>query len=57
MINKAMEKNHIELDDFDITMNDGFYALRLQYAKALTSHKRFILDLWSVEGVREVRQL
>ena len=57
LINKAMEKNHIELDDFDISMHDGFYTLRLQYAKAMTSHKRFILDLWSVEGVREVRQL
>lgn len=56
-INQAMAKNHIELDDFDISQIDGHYVLRVQYAKSTTTHKRFILDLWSVAGIKEVRQL
>ncbi len=56
-INSAMEKNHIELEDFDISKHEGLNVLRIQYNKSLTSHKRFILDLWSVHGVKEVKQL
>ena len=56
-INSAMEKNHIELEDFDISKHEGLTVLRVQYNKSQTSHKRFILDLWSVHGVKEVKQL
>lgn len=57
VLNGAMEKNHIELEDFDISKHEGLCVLRIQYNKSLTTHKRFILDLWSIQGVKEVKQL
>ncbi|MEW6056974.1 MAG: MgtC/SapB family protein [Bdellovibrionota bacterium] len=56
-INKVMAADEIGLDDFDIAKNGNQYVLHLQYTNRAASHKRFILDLWRIKGIREVRQL
>lgn len=56
-INKVMAGAEISLDDFDISRSGDHYVLRLQYTNSQSIHKRFILDLWGVKGIREVRQL
>ncbi len=57
-INNLITKNNIDLEDFDIeTAPDGLIILRLQYNRAFNAHKRFILDLWALTGIKEVRQL
>jgi putative Mg2+ transporter-C (MgtC) family protein len=58
-INKMMEKNKIELEDFEISNlnTNNTYLLRIYYLKNLSLHKRFILDLWLVKGVLEVKQI
>lgn len=56
-INQVMANNGVSLDDFDISRSGEQYVLHLQYTNAATVHKRFILDLWSIKGIREVRQL
>lgn len=56
-INESMSRDGISLDDFDITRVGNVYTLRLQYNNRKAVHKRFILDLWSIKGIREVRQI
>lgn len=56
-INQVMSANEVSLDDFDISKNANQYVLRLQYTNSLAAHKRFILDLWGVKGIREVKQI
>lgn len=56
-INQVMTNDEIALDDFDIARNGDQYILRIQYTNKSTQHKRFILDLWGIKGIREVKQL
>ena len=56
-INQLMTRDEISLDDFDIQKSGDQYVLRLQYTNSKSSHKRFILDLWGLKGIKEVRQL
>lgn len=56
-INQVMANNDVSLEDFDISKNGNLYVLRLQYSNTIAAHKRFILDLWGIKGIREVRQL
>lgn len=56
-INQVMTNDEIALDDFDIVRNGNHYVLRIQYTNTSTQHKRFILDLWGIQGIREVKQL
>lgn len=56
-INEVMAVNQMSLDDFDISRVNDQYVLRLQYSVSAAVHKKFILDLWSMPGIREVRQL
>jgi len=55
-ISQLMSSNEISMDDFEISKSASSYLLRLQYMSPFALHKRFILGLWGLKGVREVRQ-
>jgi putative Mg2+ transporter-C (MgtC) family protein len=56
-INQALAQNNLILDDFDFTSQGGDSVLHCKYSGHRADHKKFILDLWSTVGVKEVRQL
>lgn len=56
-INQIMANNEIALEDFDISHTGHHFVLRVQYMNPAAVHKRFILDLWGIKGIREVKQL
>lgn len=56
-INEVLAANGIALDDFDISKNGIIQILHLKYNCVRDVHKRFILHLWGVKGIREVRQM
>jgi hypothetical protein len=56
-INQALAQNNLTLDDFDISAQGAESVLHCKYNGHRADHKKFILDLWSTSGIREVRQL
>lgn len=56
-INQVMSSNEIALDDFDISRSGEHYMLRMQHTSTAAVHKRFILDLWGIKGIREVKRI
>lgn len=56
-INHALAHNNLNLDDFDISPRDGLSVLTCRYSGHRNDHKKFVLELWSTPGIREVRQL
>ena len=56
-INQALAQNNLLLDDFDIQSRGVLSVLSCKYSGHRTDHKKFVLDLWSTPGIREVRQL
>ena len=56
-INQALAQNNLLLDDFDIQSRGTLSVLTCKYSGHRAYHKKFILDLWSTQGIREVKQL
>lgn len=56
-INQALARNDLVLDDFDISSRGTHSVLNMKYSGHRGDHKKFVLELWSTPGVREVRQL
>jgi uncharacterized membrane protein YhiD involved in acid resistance len=56
-INHALARNDLVLNDFDITSSGKHTLLSMKYSGHRGDHKKFILDLWSTPGIREVKQL
>jgi len=56
-INQALARNDLVLDDFDIASRGTFSLLNMKYSGHRNDHKKFVLDLWSTPGIKEVRQL
>lgn len=56
-INHALAHNNLNLDDFDISAREGMSVLSCRYSGHRNDHKKFVLELWSTPGIREVRQL
>ncbi|MEK6705702.1 MAG: MgtC/SapB family protein [Candidatus Poribacteria bacterium] len=56
-INQAFAQNNLTLDDFDISPRGEFSVLTCKYSGHRGDHKKFILELWGIPGVREVRQI
>lgn len=56
-INHALAHNNLNLDDFDMVVREGLNVMTCRYSGHRNDHKKFILDLWSTAGIREVRQL
>jgi putative Mg2+ transporter-C (MgtC) family protein len=56
-INQALAQNNLLLDDFDIESRGTLSVLTCKYSGHRSDHKKFVLDLWSTPGIREVKQL
>jgi putative Mg2+ transporter-C (MgtC) family protein len=56
-INQLLSGNDLILDDFDIASRGDLSVLTCKYSGHRGDHKKFILELWSTTGIREVRQL
>ncbi|MBL7716441.1 MAG: MgtC/SapB family protein [Bdellovibrionales bacterium] len=54
-INHALARNDLVMDDFDLAHQGVHSRIILKYNGHRTSHKKFILDLWSTPGIREVK--
>jgi len=55
-INQSLARNNLILDDFDIAIRGSDSVLSCQYNGHRGDHKKFVLDLWSTPGIREVKQ-
>jgi putative Mg2+ transporter-C (MgtC) family protein len=56
-INQALARNDLVLEDFDIEEKGAWLEIQMKYRGHRADHKKFILDLWSTGGIREVRQV
>lgn len=56
-INEALARNNLTLDDFDIVLRDHLNVMTCRYSGHRNDHKKFILELWSLSGIKEVRQI
>jgi putative Mg2+ transporter-C (MgtC) family protein len=56
-INQALAQNDLLLDDFTIQSRGEWIALQFRYTGHRANHKKFLLELWSTPGIREVRQI
>lgn len=55
-IHQALSRNDLMLDDFDIGMQEGCTLLSIRYRGHRTDHKKFVLELWGTQGIREVKR-
>lgn len=56
LVNQSLARNDLALDDFDIQDKGQFSALSVSYSGHRGNHKKFVLELWSTPGIKEVRQ-
>lgn len=56
-INQALTENDLILDDFDISTRGNLTALNCKYSGHRTDHKKFVLQLWTMPGIKEVKQI
>jgi putative Mg2+ transporter-C (MgtC) family protein len=57
-INDLLNQNVLVLEDFDLTQrSDNALLIHMRYSGHRADHKRFVLDLWKLSGIKEVRQL
>lgn len=56
-INQALAQNNLILDDFDLSIRGSESVMVCRYNGHRGDHKKFVLDLWSTGGIREVKQL
>lgn len=55
-INQAITQNELILDDFTIASKGKSSVLSIRYNGHRNDHKKFILDLWNLPGIKEVKQ-
>ncbi len=56
-IDQALRAIGRPLETFDLKQANGHFVLTLQYCDVHPQHKKFLSDLWRIEGVREIRPL
>lgn len=56
-ITESLSQNDLILEDFDIESRDRLSKLTVKYSGHRTDHKKFILELWTRPGIREVKQV
>ena len=52
----SLEHNDLSLDDFDMASKGALSVIRLRYRGHRSDHRKFILELWNLPGIREVKQ-
>jgi len=55
-INQALAQNELILDDFNISSRGKYSVMVVHYNGNRNDHKKFILNLWNIPGIREVKQ-
>jgi len=55
-INQALAQNELTLDDFNISARGTDSVLSVHYRGHRNDHKNFILNLWNIPGIKEVKQ-
>lgn len=55
-INQALAQNDLTLDDFHISSRGKYSTLTVYYSGHRNDHKNFILNLWNIPGIKEVKQ-
>jgi uncharacterized membrane protein YhiD involved in acid resistance len=55
-VNQALTENDLTLGDFNISSHLGLSTMTLHYTGHRTKNRKFVLDLWHIPGIREVRQ-
>ncbi|MGE0615890.1 MAG: MgtC/SapB family protein [Bacteriovoracia bacterium] len=55
-VNDAIEENNLHLSDFDFGMNGDDSTMVIKYRGFVTDHKKFLMDLWCISGIKEVKQ-
>jgi hypothetical protein len=55
-INQALAENDLILDEFNITSRGKLSVLMVRYSGHRNNHKKFILGLWNIPGIKEVKQ-
>ncbi len=56
-ITESLSQNDLILEDFDIESRDKLSKLTVKYSGHRSDHKKFILELWTRPGIREVKQV
>jgi len=56
-VNELLEKNDLFLDDFDLIQQGKLTQINLRFKGHRDNNKKFILSLWGLPGVKEVKQL
>lgn len=52
----ALKKHDLNFEDIEIEPKGKFTLLRIRYQGYRDDHKKFLMDLWTMTGVREVSQ-
>lgn len=55
-VNRLIDEGDIVLEDFNIESEGDTTSIRIAYHAYLREHKKFILKLWGMTGVIEVKQ-
>ncbi len=56
-VTDLLSRNDLVLNEFDQIPQNGACLLKLRYSGHRSDQKKFVLDLWGLNGVREVRQV
>jgi len=56
-IDQALGLTGRSLESFDLKRSNDHYVVTLQYCDVHPQHKKFLNDLWRLNGVREIRPL
>lgn len=55
-IHRALSRNDLMLDDFDIGQQGERTLLSIRYRGHRVDHKKFVLELWGTQGICEVKR-
>jgi putative Mg2+ transporter-C (MgtC) family protein len=55
VIDQALSHNNLVISDFTIRAKDQFTLLIVHYNGIRNNHKKFILELWKIPSIREVK--
>jgi len=57
LLNQALAQNNLILDDFDLSPRGNLSVIQCKYTGHRTDHKKLVLELWGLSGIKEVKQL
>lgn len=56
-IHQSLLNNGLVLEDYSLTQRGDSTALQFRYSGARQDQKKFLLELWSISGVKDIRQI